>query len=385
LDIEGLTPIERAFVVMISKATGSLQKSSHWIGELTGHRGPTGIDVAQGRTVDVERAPANPALAAYLELARLAQGFFTRYPLIEGQGNFGHQDGNLPADHVYTECRASGFGRAVYDAQSDSFRLPLFLLNGTRISGQPYRLVPHHITDVAAVTLARLRRPDISCEELATLLRGPDFPCGGAVRSAGARALYVHGAGPIESFGKTQIRRGEGSPPPLPSFPLQAPTDKWVFIGPEQSELLETMLARAEATRRARDAVMITALPIGAAVNVDAWIDRVSTALGRGEISGVIDLAHDESGAFEILAELGVDIESVHAALNRSGFLKETIEVTWEARLDALLDAFIERRMTSLMKSGLASDTRHARPLIEHEIEMLAQQYGDSRRTELID
>jgi DNA gyrase subunit A len=121
------------------------------------------------------------ALGAYVALVRFAQPFRSRYPLVEGRGNFGTIDGDPPADPVYNECRLSPLGALVVQG-----RAPNALLNGT-----PPFLVPHHAADVARLLAHLAERPGATLDELIDAAGAPDFATGGVLAREPLRRMYA--------------------------------------------------------------------------------------------------------------------------------------------------------------------------------------------------
>ncbi len=159
--------------------------------------------------------------AAYDALVRMAQGFSQRYPLIDGQGNFGSRDGDGAAAMRYTEARLSPIARLMldeidegtasfqpnYDGSTDEprllpARLPFVLLNGASgiAVGLATEVPSHNLREVAAATIALLKNDKLSDDELFALLPAPDYPGGGQIISAAAdiREAYRTGRGSLK-------------------------------------------------------------------------------------------------------------------------------------------------------------------------------------------
>jgi topoisomerase-4 subunit A len=159
--------------------------------------------------------------AAYEALVRMAQGFSQRYPLIDGQGNFGSRDGDGAAAMRYTEARLAPISRLLldeldegtvdfqpnYDGSYDEprllpARLPFSLLNGASgiAVGMATEVPSHNLREVAAAAVALIRDEHLSDEALHALLPGPDFPGGGQLISSSAdiRAAYASGRGSLK-------------------------------------------------------------------------------------------------------------------------------------------------------------------------------------------
>jgi topoisomerase IV subunit A len=162
--------------------------------------------------------------AAYDALVRLAQSFTLRYPLIDGQGNFGSRDGDGAAAMRYTEARLTPVAKLLLDElQQDSVdfvsnydgsqrepnllpaRLPMLLLNGASgiAVGMATEMPPHNLTEVAYAALAVLKDNHLDDVQLLKLLPGPDFPGGGHIISSSQEiaAAYRTGRGTLRVRG----------------------------------------------------------------------------------------------------------------------------------------------------------------------------------------
>jgi topoisomerase IV subunit A len=188
---DGLKPVQRrilyAMDAMGLSATAKPVKSARVVGDVLGRFHPHGDG------------------AAYDALVRLAQDFSLRYPLIDGQGNFGSRDGDSAAAMRYTEARLTPFARLLLDeidqgtvdfvpnydgsTQEPSLlpaRLPIVLLNGASgiAVGMATEIPSHNLAEVAAATIALIKSPKSSLTEVLGLMPGPDYPGGGQIISA---------------------------------------------------------------------------------------------------------------------------------------------------------------------------------------------------------
>ena len=165
----------------------------------------------------------------YGTLVGMAQDFNTRYPLIDGQGNFGSIDDDPPGAMRYTECRLAKIaGEMLTDIQKevvdfqpnykDSLEeptvlpglLPNLLLNGTTGIGVGYltRIPPHNLGEVVDALLCKLEHPDADAETLMEYIAGPDFPTAGSiVGRSGIKAMYTTGRGSVTIRAKAVIER----------------------------------------------------------------------------------------------------------------------------------------------------------------------------------
>ena len=172
--------------------------------------------------------------AIYDALARMAQTFAMRHPLVDGKGNFGSVDGDPPAAERYTECRLAPLAMellrdineetvdmiANYDGREEEptilpARFPNLLVNGsTGIAvGMATNIPPHNLGEVIDATVALIENPEMTSEDLMGIIKGPDFPGGGSILGrAGLRDAYETGRGSIRVRGKAEIedtKRGQ--------------------------------------------------------------------------------------------------------------------------------------------------------------------------------
>ena len=166
--------------------------------------------------------------AAYDALVRMAQDFSQRYPLIDGQGNFGSRDGDGAAAMRYTEARLAPIARLLLDEIDEGTvdfipnydgstqeprllpaRLPFVLLNGASgiAVGLATEVPPHNLREVAAAAVALIKDPKLSDDDFAALIPGPDFPGGGQIISSveDIRAAYATGRGSLKLRARWKI------------------------------------------------------------------------------------------------------------------------------------------------------------------------------------
>ncbi len=167
----------------------------------------------------------------YPTLVRMAQGFVMRYPLVDGQGNFGSVDGDAPAAMRYTEARMSPYAvdlLADIDKDTVDFipnyddtrkepvvfpgRLPNLLCNGSSgiAVGMATNIPPHNLTEVARAAAALLDDPALPDSELLDMIPGPDFPGGGIIFGKdGIRDMYLAGRGKVMVRARASIESKE--------------------------------------------------------------------------------------------------------------------------------------------------------------------------------
>jgi len=158
-------------------------------------------------------------MAVYDALARMAQPFSMRYPLIDGQGNFGSIDGDPPAAYRYTECKLTRLAErmlADIDKETVDFipnfdgsqeepevlpaQIPNLLINGSDgiAVGMATNIPPHNLTEVCNAVLALIDKPDLPLEKILDIIPGPDFPTGGQLLGRQAiRQAYLTGRGTL--------------------------------------------------------------------------------------------------------------------------------------------------------------------------------------------
>jgi len=230
-------------------------------------------------------------LPVYDTIVRLAQDFSMRYPLIDGQGNFGSVDGDAAAAMRYTEVRMAritneiladieketvdfqpNYDESLSEPKVVPTRIPNLLLNGSDgiAVGMATKIPPHNLTEIVEATLALLKDPDTPILELTKIVTGPDFPTGGFIYGREEiRKSYLEGRGILQLRARAGIDRiGHGA--------------------------LE------------RDAVVITEIPFQ--VNKARLIERIAELSNEKKLEGISDL-RDESDrtGMRIVVELKRD------------------------------------------------------------------------------
>ena len=215
---DGLKPVHRRVLFAMQELglvfNRPYKKSARVVGEVLGKYHPHGD------------APV------YEALVRMVQEFSLRYPLVDGQGNFGSIDGDPPAAMRYTEARLARIAHellADIDKETVDFvpnfdeslaeptvlptRVPNLLVNGSSgiAVGMATNIPPHNLGEVVAGLVALIDRPDIAPEELMKLIPGPDFPTAGYIYGrAGIREAYTTGRGTITLRAKAHVEKLRG-------------------------------------------------------------------------------------------------------------------------------------------------------------------------------
>jgi DNA gyrase subunit A len=210
---DGLKPVHRRILYAMwsigLRAGAKFRKSATVVGEVLGKYHPHG-DVA-----------------VYDSMVRLAQNFSMRYPLINGQGNFGSVDGDSPAAMRYTEAKLSRISEELlFDLEKNTVdfipnydgsqkepkvfaaKLPNLLLNGTMgiAVGMATSIPPHNLTEIINGILLIIEKPETTIDELMQIIKGPDFPTGGIIyNKKDISQAYGTGKGSIVMRGKAEI------------------------------------------------------------------------------------------------------------------------------------------------------------------------------------
>ncbi|MGH2401208.1 MAG: DNA gyrase subunit A, partial [Candidatus Limnocylindria bacterium] len=229
---DGLKPVHRRILYTMHemglRSTAAYRKCAGVVGEAMAKYHPHGD------------------LALYETLVRMAQDFSLRYPLVDGQGNFGSVDGDPPAAMRYTEARmASITDEMLADIEKETVdfvenydgrlrqptvlpsKLPNLLVNGSSgiAVGMATNIPPHHLNEICAAIAALIDDPELSVEDLCDIVTGPDFPTGGTIfrfeeqrnpvtgekeRIDAIRHLYATGRGRIIVRGQVAFEEARG-------------------------------------------------------------------------------------------------------------------------------------------------------------------------------
>ena len=210
---DGFKPVHRRVLFGMDglglRHTSQTKKSARIVGEVLGKFHPHGDS------------------SVYDAMARMAQDWSLRYPLVFGQGNFGSMDGDPVAAMRYTEAKLSKLSDEVLaDLEKDTVdfqnnfddslqeptvlptKVPLLLLNGSSgiAVGMATNMAPHNLTECCDAICAYVDNPDITVEELMQYVKGPDFPTGGIIQGRqGIKDAFETGRGRIVIRSKTEI------------------------------------------------------------------------------------------------------------------------------------------------------------------------------------
>jgi len=325
---DGLKPVHRRILFAMNDLgithSKAYKKSARIVGEVLGKYHPHGDT------------------AVYDSMVRMAQDFSLRYPLVEGQGNFGSIDGDSAAAMRYTEARLSGISNELLtDIDKDTVdfvpnfdesltepsllpsKLPTLLVNGsTGIAvGMATNIPPHNLTEVSKAIIATIENPDVTVKELSKIVTGPDFPTAGLiVGREGIKRAYETGRGQVVMRAKAAIETG----------------------------------------RSKKDAIIITEIPYQ--VNKTNLIESIVRLVEDKKIEGVSDL-RDESDrdGMRIVIELKKDAipQVILNNLYKHTQLQSTFGVIMLALVDGqprvltlkqMIEHFVDFRVTVIMR-----------------------------------
>jgi len=342
---DGLKPVHRRVLYSMGEmglsATSSFRKCAAIVGEVMGKYHPHGDQ------------------SIYDALVRLAQDFSMRYPLVDGQGNFGSVDGDQAAAMRYTEARLTGIASellADIDKETVDFvdnydgtqkqpevlpaKLPNLLINGSSgiAVGMATNIPPHHLGEIVDATVALIDDPELTSDDLCKHVTGPDFPTGGTIfryekqRNAltgewetvdAIRQMYAHGRGRVVM--RAQV----------------------VF----------------EEVRGDRTAIIVNELPYQ--VNKAALLEKMADLVKDKRIDGISDL-RDESDrdGMRIYIEIKRDFNP-HKVLNNL-FKHTPMQLAFNMNMLALVDG---QPQTLPLRSVLVHYLDHRREIIRRRTE----------------
>jgi DNA gyrase subunit A len=341
---DGLKPVHRRILYTMGEmglsATSSYRKCAAIVGEVMGKYHPHG-DVA-----------------LYDALVRLAQDFSMRYPLVDGQGNFGSVDGDAAAAMRYTEARLTAIAAEMLDDidketvdYEDNYdgtqkqpsvlpaRLPNLLVNGSSgiAVGMATNIPPHHLGEIVDATIALIDDPEITSDDLCGYVNGPDFPTGGTIyrfeqqrnvsgeweRVDAIRQMYAHGRGRV---------------------------------------VIRAQVAFEE-IRGDRMAIVVTELPYQ--VNKAALLEKIADLVKDKKIDGISDL-RDESDrdGMRVVIEIKRD-SNPHKVLNNL-FKHTAMQSAFNMNMLALVDG---QPQTLPLKSVLGHYVDHRREIVRRRTE----------------
>lgn len=254
--------------------------------------------------------------ACYEAMVRMAQEFSMRYPLVDGQGNFGSLDGDGAAAYRYTEARLTPFALEVLGdigeetvEERDNFdqttrepvvlptRVPNLLLNGSSgiAVGMATAIPPHNLREVIAALMALIENPDLTSAKLVTQLKGPDFPTGCLIMNSRAELneIYTTGRGAIRMRGEYKV----------------------------------------EDAGRGKSRIVITSVPYAADKSV--LVEKIADLIVQRKVPQLVDVRDESTAEVRIVLELsgGADADKAMAFLYKN----TPLQVNFNVNLTALV------------------------------------------------
>ena len=342
---DGLKPVHRRILYTMGEmglsATSSFRKCAAIVGEVMGKYHPHG-DVA-----------------LYDALVRLAQDFSMRYPLVDGQGNFGSVDGDAPAAMRYTEARLTAIAAEMLaDIDKDTVdygdnydgtqkepqvlpaKLPNLLVNGSAgiAVGMATNIPPHHLGEVVDATIALIDEPDITTDDLCRHVHGPDFPTGGTIFRFERQRNPISGEWETVDAIRQMYAHGRGR------------------------VVIRAQVAFEE-VRGDRVAIIVTELPYQ--VNKATLLEKIAELVKDKKVDGIADL-RDESDrdGMRIYIEIKRDANP-HKVLNNL-FKHTALQAAFNMNMLALVDG---QPQTLPLKSVLQHHVDHRREIVRRRTE----------------
>jgi DNA gyrase subunit A len=342
---DGLKPVHRRILYTMGEmglsATSSFRKCAAIVGEVMGKYHPHG-DVA-----------------LYDALVRLAQDFSMRYPLVDGQGNFGSVDGDSAAAMRYTEARLTGIAAEMLDDIDketvdfqDNYdgtqkepsvlpaKLPNLLINGSSgiAVGMATNIPPHNLSEICDATIALIDDPDITSDGLAEHVLGPDFPTGGT------------------------IYRFESQRNPLTGENETVDAIRQMYAHGRGRVVMRAQVAFEE-VRGDRMAIIVSELPYQ--VNKASLLEKIAELVKDKRVDGISDL-RDESDrdGMRVYIEIKRDANP-HKVLNNL-FKHTPMQLAFNMNMLALVDG---QPQTLPLKSVLVHYVDHRREIVRRRTE----------------
>jgi DNA gyrase subunit A len=299
---DGLKPVQRRILFAMNELgllpNRPYRKSARLVGEVLGKYHPHGD------------------ASVYDAMVRMAQEWTLRYPLVDGQGNFGSIDDDAPAAMRYTEARLAPIAMEVLrdiDKNTVDFRpnfdeslqepkvlptaVPLLLVNGAEgiAVGMSTKIPPHNLREIVAALQALIANPSISDEELLEYVKAPDFPTGGIIYGyEGVREAYLTGRGSIHVRARAAI----------------------------------------EVAKSGKEAIVVTEIPYG--VTKSGLIEKIADLVRSKSLDGITDI-RDESDRDGIRVVLELRRDAIPRVILNNLYKKTQLQTTFAANMIALV------------------------------------------------
>lgn len=299
---DGLKPVQRRILFAMNELgllpNRPYRKSARLVGEVLGKYHPHGD------------------ASVYDAMVRMAQEWSLRYPLVDGQGNFGSIDDDAPAAMRYTEARLAPIAMEVLrdiDKNTVDFRpnfdeslqepkvlptaVPLLLVNGAEgiAVGMSTKIPPHNLREIVAALQALITNPSISDEELLQYVKAPDFPTGGIIYGyEGVREAYLTGRGSIHVRARATI----------------------------------------EVSKSGKESIVVTEIPFG--VTKASLIEKIAELVRNKSLDGITDI-RDESDRDGIRIVLELRRDAIPRVTLNNLYKKTQLQTTFAANMIALV------------------------------------------------
>lgn len=299
---DGLKPVQRRILFAMNELgllpNRPYRKSARLVGEVLGKYHPHGD------------------ASVYDAMVRMAQEWSLRYPLVDGQGNFGSIDDDAPAAMRYTEARLAPIAMEVLrdiDKNTVDFRpnfdeslqepkvlptaVPLLLVNGAEgiAVGMSTKIPPHNLREIVAALQALITNPSISDEELLQYVKAPDFPTGGIIYGyEGVREAYLTGRGSIHVRARATI----------------------------------------EVSKSGKESIVVTEIPFG--VTKASLIEKIAELVRNKSLDGITDI-RDESDRDGIRIVLELRRDAIPRVILNNLYKKTQLQTTFAANMIALV------------------------------------------------
>lgn len=305
---DGLKPVHRRILFSMNqngnRHNAKYRKSARITGDVMGKYHPHGD------------------AAIYDSMARMAQDFSLRYPLIDGQGNFGSMDGDPPAAPRYTEARMTRLAEEILvdiDKQTVDFRpnydgeemepsvlpakVPQLLLNGQLgiAVGMATSIPPHNLTELIDASVHLIDNPEAGVEDLVKFVKGPDFPTGGII------------------YGKESLRTAYAT---------------------GKGGVVVRAVASIEETNKGRHQIIVTEVPYG--LNKSVLLEKIADLVKDKKITGISDL-RDESSKGKVRVVVDLKKDAYPKKILNQLFKLTQLQTTFHFNMLALIDGIQPR------------------------------------------
>ncbi len=310
---DGLKPVHRRILYVMNnlglRHTAKYRKSASVVGDVMGNYHPHGDS------------------AIYDAMVRMAQDFSMRYPLVDGQGNFGSMDGDSAAAMRYTEARMEGIAEEMlFDIEKETVdfvpnydgtkkqpsvlpaKLPNLLLNGSMgiAVGMATNIPPHNLNELIGAIEEIIDNPEATLDDLLKHVKGPDFPTGGII------------------FGNDSIRQAYG-------------TGKGGVVVRAKAEIVED--------KKGHEQIVITEIPY--AVNKATMVEKIAELVKDKRITGISDL-RDESSRNGVRVVIDLKKDSYPKKILNQLYKMTPMQTAFHLNMLALVDNGRQPRVLSL-------------------------------------